>query len=63
MSMDLSFHEHTIGTASATGQAKHMERYHPIVPDFRFIPYNDIEAMKSALDERVAAVTPLEPIQ
>ncbi len=58
MSMNLSSHEHTIGAASATGQAKHMESYHPLVPDFMFIHYNDIEAMKSALDERAAAVTP-----
>jgi acetylornithine/N-succinyldiaminopimelate aminotransferase len=57
-----SFHGRTISTASATGQAKHREKFNPLMPNYRFIPYNDLEALKQNLDGSVAAVI-LEPIQ
>jgi acetylornithine/N-succinyldiaminopimelate aminotransferase len=57
-----SFHGRTISTASATGQAKHREKFNPLMPNYRFIPYNDSKALKETLDTRVAAVI-LEPIQ
>jgi acetylornithine/N-succinyldiaminopimelate aminotransferase len=57
-----SFHGRTISTASATGQAKNRDRYNPLMPNYRFIPYNDLNAMAEALDESVAAVI-IEPIQ
>lgn len=57
-----SFHGRTISTASATGQAKHRDRFNPLMPNYRFVPYDDPEALKRSLDEKVAAVI-LEPIQ
>jgi acetylornithine/N-succinyldiaminopimelate aminotransferase len=57
-----SFHGRTIGTVSATGQAKHRDKFDPLVPGFRFVPYNDLEALQRALDDQVAAVI-VEPIQ
>lgn len=57
-----SFHGRTISTASATGQAKHRDRYNPLMPNYRFVPFNDLKALASSLDENVAAVI-LEPIQ
>lgn len=57
-----SFHGRTISTASATGQAKHRDRYSPLMPNYRFVPYNDPKALESFLDKNVAAVI-LEPIQ
>jgi len=57
-----SFHGRTISTASATGQTKHRERFNPLMPNYRFVPYSDLAAMDAALDEHVAAVV-LEPIQ
>ena len=57
-----SFHGRTISTTSATGQAKHRDRYNPLMPNYRFVPYNDIEALKRSLDDNVAAVI-IEPIQ
>jgi acetylornithine/N-succinyldiaminopimelate aminotransferase len=57
-----SFHGRTISTASATGQAKNRDRYNPLMPNYRFIPYNDLNAMEEVLDESVAAVI-IEPIQ
>jgi acetylornithine/N-succinyldiaminopimelate aminotransferase len=62
ISMTQSFHGRTISTASATGQAKHREKYNPLMPNYRFVPFNDIEAMRQTIDANVAAVL-LEPVQ
>ena len=57
-----SFHGRTISTASATGQAKHREKFNPLMPNYRFVTYGDPEDLKQALDEDVAAFI-IEPIQ
>lgn len=57
-----SFHGRTISTVSATGQTKHQHKFKPLMPNFRFVPYNDSAALKNALNENVAAVI-VEPIQ
>ena len=62
ISTEMSFHGRTISTASATGQARHRERFNPLMPNYRFVPYNDAGAVAEALDENVAAVI-MEPIQ
>lgn len=62
ISTDQSFHGRTISTASATGQAKHREKFNPLMPNYRFISFGDIEALRKQLDSSVAAVI-LEPIQ
>lgn len=62
ISTEKSFHGRTISTLSATGQVKHRERYNPLMPNYRFVPFNDIEAMKKTINHEVASVI-LEPIQ
>jgi acetylornithine/N-succinyldiaminopimelate aminotransferase len=62
IAMDQSFHGRTISTASATGQAKHREKFNPLMPNYRFIPFDDLEALKGAFNNKVAALI-LEPIQ
>ncbi|MCP4399134.1 MAG: aspartate aminotransferase family protein [bacterium] len=58
-----SFHGRTMSTASATGQAKHRDRFTSfLVPNFRFVPFDDLDALANELDRDVAAVL-LEPIQ
>jgi acetylornithine/N-succinyldiaminopimelate aminotransferase len=57
-----SFHGRTIGTLSATGQAKHRDKFDPLMPGYRFVPYDDLAALQSNLDDQVAAVI-VEPIQ
>lgn len=52
----------TISTASATGQAKHREKFNPLMPNYRFVPFNDIDALKKEMNDQLAAVI-LEPIQ
>ena len=62
ISTDQSFHGRTISTASATGQVKHRDKFNPLMPNYRFVPYDDVNAIANALDSDVAAVI-LEPIQ
>lgn len=62
VSTNLGFHGRTISTASATGQAKHRNKFNPLMPNYVFVPYDNVDAMKNAINENVAAVI-LEPIQ
>lgn len=57
-----SFHGRTISTASATGQARHREKYNPLMPGYLFVPFDDPEAIQRTLDDDVAAVI-VEPVQ
>ncbi len=57
-----SFHGRTISTASATGQASHREKFNPLMPNYRFVTYGDLDDLEQALDENVAAFI-IEPIQ
>ena len=56
------FHGRTLGALSATGQPKHQAPYQPLLPGFKFVPYNDLDAMAEAMTCETAAVI-LEPIQ
>jgi len=57
-----SFHGRTMATLSATGNPKVQKGFEPLVEKFIHVPYNDIEALNSAIDENIVAVM-LEPIQ
>ncbi len=57
-----SFHGRTFASLSATGQDKLKEGFKPLVPGFKHVPFNDIEALESAFSDEVAAVM-VEPIQ
>lgn len=58
----LSFHGRTLGSMSATGQAKIQEGFDPLLPGFRYLPFNDIEALEQGIRKETAAIL-LEPIQ
>jgi acetylornithine/N-succinyldiaminopimelate aminotransferase len=62
ISMEQSFHGRTISTASATGQAVHRDKYNPLMPNYLFADYNNIEALSKIIRKDVAAVI-MEPIQ
>jgi acetylornithine/N-succinyldiaminopimelate aminotransferase len=57
-----SFHGRTISTASATGQASHRDKFNPLMPNYRFIPFDDPDALARSMDDAVAAVI-VEPVQ
>jgi acetylornithine/N-succinyldiaminopimelate aminotransferase len=56
------FHGRTISTVSATGQAKHREKFDPLMPGYLFVPYDDLDSIRRILDKGVAAVI-VEPVQ
>jgi predicted acetylornithine/succinylornithine family transaminase len=57
-----SFHGRTYGSMSATAQEKFQKGFEPIVPGFRYVPFNDIGAVDSAMNGHTCAVL-VEPVQ
>ena len=51
-----SFHGRTVTTLSATGQEHFHNYFFPFTPGFRYVPANDIPALRAAIDETVCAV-------
>jgi len=62
VTMENSFHGRTFAAITATGQAKYHKGYLPLLPGFSYVPFNDLEAVRKAVDEQTCAVM-LEPIQ
>lgn len=56
ITMISSFHGRTYGSMSATGQVKYQKHFTPLVPKILHTPFNDFEALKSAVNENTAAV-------
>ncbi|AEV17002.1 Acetylornithine/acetyl-lysine aminotransferase [Thermus sp. CCB_US3_UF1] len=56
------FSGRTLGSLSVTWEPKYREPFLPLLGPVEFIPYNDVEALKKAVDEETAAVI-LEPVQ
>ena len=57
-----SFHGRTLAGIAATGQEKVKKGFEPMVPGFRQVPYNDLEAVRQAISPATAAVL-IEGIQ
>lgn len=57
-----SFHGRTLAGISATGQEKVKKGFEPLVPGFRHIPYNDLEAARAAISPSTVAIL-IEGIQ
>ena len=57
-----SFHGRTLASLTATGQPALQEGFGPMVPGFRYVPFNDLETLKANLTSQTAAIM-LEPIQ
>lgn len=62
ISMENGFHGRTLATMSASGKPQWDLLYEPKLPGFHKVPFNDIEALRAAIDEQTVAVM-LEPIQ
>ncbi|MCX8119137.1 MAG: aspartate aminotransferase family protein, partial [Desulfobacterota bacterium] len=62
ITMERSFHGRTLATLTATGQAKYHKGYAPLVPGFRYVPFDDLAAVREAIGPKTCAVL-LEPIQ
>ncbi|MBO8137892.1 MAG: acetylornithine transaminase [Desulfotomaculum sp.] len=57
-----SFHGRTLATITATGQAKFQQGFEPLPAGFKYVPFNDLEALEQAIGPHTCAVM-LEPIQ
>jgi len=57
-----SFHGRTLATLTATGQEKFQKGFEPLVPGFTTVPFDSLDALDSAINERTCAIM-LEPIQ
>ncbi|MBD8027105.1 acetylornithine transaminase [Ureibacillus sp. Re31] len=57
-----SFHGRTFGAMSATAQEKIHQGFGPLLEQFSYLPFNDIEALQETVDDSVAAIM-LEVIQ
>jgi len=62
ITMENSFHGRTFCGVSATGQAKYRQGMGPLLPGFKHVPFNDLDAVETAIDGTTGAVM-LEPIQ
>lgn len=62
ISFEHGFHGRTFGSLSATGKEKIKTPFKPLLPGFKHVPYDDISALKRAIDKKTAAVI-IEPIQ
>jgi len=62
ITMEQSFHGRTMAALSATGQDKIKKGFDPILEGFDYVPFNDIEALRSKIDSSTCAIM-LEPIQ
>ncbi len=61
---DGSFHGRTLAALSATGNPKIQVGFEPLVPGFTRIPFNDLDAVKMAINHRPNVVAVMvEPIQ
>jgi predicted acetylornithine/succinylornithine family transaminase len=57
-----SFHGRTLGAMSATPQDKIQKGFGPLIPGFKYVPFDDIAAMKKTITSKTCAVM-VEPIQ
>ncbi|MDD4601055.1 Acetylornithine aminotransferase [bioreactor metagenome] len=56
------FHGRTLATLTATAQPKYQKGYEPLPAGFKYVDYNDFEALNAAITPNTCAIM-LEPIQ
>jgi acetylornithine aminotransferase len=61
VALEGGFHGRTLGALSATGQPGKRAAFEPLVPGARFVPPNDVDALRAAVDDEVGLVL-LEPM-
>lgn len=62
ITMQNSFHGRTMGALSATAQKKIHTGFQPLLPGFKYVPFNNIQAVKKAISKKTCAIL-VEPIQ
>ena len=62
VALENSFHGRTMGALALTAQPKYRQGFDPMLEGVRFVPRNDVAALRAAMDDRVCSIV-LEPIQ
>ena len=62
ITMHNSFHGRTLGSLSATAQKKFHVGFKPLLPGFKYIPFNDLPAAQKAITQKTCAIL-VEPLQ
>jgi acetylornithine/N-succinyldiaminopimelate aminotransferase len=62
ITMNNSFHGRTMASLSATAQKKIHVGFKPLLPGFKYVPFNDIATLKKNLTKKTCAIL-IEPIQ
>jgi len=57
-----AFHGRTMATISATDQPKMIDGFAPLLPGFKVVPFDDLDAALAAVDDNTAGFL-LEPVQ
>ncbi|NHM26375.1 acetylornithine transaminase [Desulfofundulus sp. TPOSR] len=57
-----SFHGRTLAAITATAQPKYQKGFEPLPAGFKYVPFNDVEALSRAVNPGTCAVL-LEPVQ
>jgi acetylornithine/N-succinyldiaminopimelate aminotransferase len=62
ITFDTAFHGRTLGTISATNQAKMRDGFEPLLPGFAYAKFNDLQGALALIDDTTAGFL-VEPIQ
>ena len=62
IALENSFHGRTMGALALTAQPKYRQGFDPMLEGVRFVPRNDVGALRAAMDDTVCGIV-LEPIQ
>jgi acetylornithine/N-succinyldiaminopimelate aminotransferase len=61
VALEGSYHGRSFGSMSVTGQDKYRKGFEPLLEDVKFVPRNDAEALRGAVNDNTCAIV-LEPI-
>jgi acetylornithine/N-succinyldiaminopimelate aminotransferase len=61
VALEGSYHGRSFGSMSVTGQDKYRKGFEPLLEDVTFVPRNDLEALRAAVNGNTCAIV-LEPI-
>lgn len=62
ITMENGFHGRTLATVTATAQPKYQAGFEPLLPGFRYVPFDDLGAVERVVGPQTAAIL-VEPIQ
>jgi predicted acetylornithine/succinylornithine family transaminase len=61
VALEGSYHGRSFGSMSVTGQDKYRKGFEPLLEDVKFVPQNDVQALRATVDDKTCAIV-LEPI-